>query len=509
MMRRRSFLMSLLAMGGRRVYLQNVSETGATVCWSGEGDFVEFGDGARAEGVWRNGHWEARLTGLRPGQVCSYRVGSYSGAFAAAGGGDCDFLVIGDTGSGSEEQGELAGQLVRERADFLIHTGDVAYPTGQAEAYEQRYLDYYHSLMGKTPFFPCPGNHDYYDTAAEPYFAFHDWPESGVSLAERGRYYSFVWGDATVISIDSNAPLEDARRRAVMLDWLERTLGASTTFWRVVFFHHPPMAAGPNQDDVMTALAREFVVPILERHRVQVVFNGHEHSYQRSVPRGGTVYFTTGGGGAPLYPVGSAGTVAMGASEYHYLRGALRGTRMTVEAVGLGGRVLDRTTLAPGPEIKAVVNAASCEARIGRGSPVSIFGWNLGSVVYGNGRRLEVLAATARQVNVALPGDLTGPVRFVVESENGRAEFVTEVRRWVPAVFPGVLADGGGVYVTGLMDYDGEVRVRVESARVTGRLVAGPVEGVQLVRFAMPVVIGKVEVAVEAAGEVSNRVMVG
>src|SRR5262245_39258783 len=97
--------------------------------------------------------------------------------------------------------------------------------------------------------------------------------------------------------------VEAAIDQGAMLRWLENDLAATRLFWRIVFFHHPPFAAGPNQNDAQCILARERIVPILERHGVQLVFNGHEHSYQRTEPLlaghivrpdQGIVYMTTG-----------------------------------------------------------------------------------------------------------------------------------------------------------------------------------------------------------------------
>jgi hypothetical protein len=127
-------------------------------------------------------------------------------------------------------------------------------------------------------------------------------------------------------------------------------------------FHHPPFAAGPNENDPKSIMARERIVPILERHGVQLVFNGHEHSYQRTEPllRGyvvrpgeGIVYITTGGGGSVLYPVYASPRVAAGASAYHYLKVENSGSRMLVRAIAADGSEIDRVVLAPPPVLFA------------------------------------------------------------------------------------------------------------------------------------------------------------
>src|SRR5262249_28468400 len=152
----------------------------------------------------------------------------------------------------------------------------------------------------------------------------------------RGRYYSFDWGNAHFISLDSNSDRSSgAFRRALtgtgdMLNWLDRDLRSTRQFWRVVFFHHPPFAGGLNAGDPVENDVHRFIVPILEANGVQLVLNGHEHNYQRTytlkedkvVPDGsGTVYLTAGGGGATLYTLPSTlPQTALQRFSHHYVR---------------------------------------------------------------------------------------------------------------------------------------------------------------------------------------------
>ena len=80
-----------------------------------------------------------------------------------------------------------------------------------------------------------------------------------------------------------------------------------------------------------------------DRYGVQVVFSGHEHSYQRSrfLQGGnecgadvGTAYFTSGGGGADLYrPNPDRPWWGVGESAYHYLRVTVDGPKMSVPSL--------------------------------------------------------------------------------------------------------------------------------------------------------------------------------
>ena len=47
--------------------------------------------------------------------------------------------------------------------------------------------------------------------------------------------------------------------------------------------HHLPYPLQHHLDDPITSRAQEQIVPILERHGVQLVLTGHEHTYQRTL----------------------------------------------------------------------------------------------------------------------------------------------------------------------------------------------------------------------------------
>ncbi|MGH9661182.1 MAG: metallophosphoesterase, partial [Bryobacteraceae bacterium] len=475
----------------RSPYLQNQRATRVTIRWT----TLEDGDGLVQFSTDRNYNrsvatravertpeetglnftyyrHHAVLTGLATDTQYYYRIqveGQDLDAgedleFRTTGAGSFDFLVIGDSGLGTSQQRELARLMERERASLLVHTGDLVYPDGTFEAYERRYFDYYQRLMRRMPFFPTPGNHDYYKTGGMPYVAVHSLPAESVPEADAGRYYSFELGNVHFICLDSNTPLERAARNlGPMLRWLETDLQNARRFWRVAYFHHPPFAGGPNQNDPLSRLVRDHIVPVLERHNVPIAFSGHEHSYQRSYPLrngqpvdtgAGTVYITSGGGGASLYPVYPNRQTAIGSSSYHYMRAQVTGSRMELRTIRPDGVEIDAFTIAPPPVLSngAVVNAASLSPEISAGGLVSIRGLQLaasesqalrvplprtlgGVVVRFNGRELPLLFTSPTQVNAQLPFDALGPGTLEVTTENGAAGVPVFVAEVAPAIF--------------------------------------------------------------------------
>lgn len=553
----------------RRPYVQNVRRSQVTVRWtteaageasvdvSGGGDFRKrypasstfFPSSSTGlpHSYYRH---EALITGLEPGSDYDYSIrldgeellADLDLRFRTAGVQAFTFLAVGDTGVGSAAQAQIAKLMQGERPRLVVHTGDVAYPTGQFEAYENRYFDYYHATMSRVPFYPCPGNHDYYETGARPYLAVHDLPGETVPAEDRGRYYSFDWADVHFVSLDTNETLVQASAgRNGMLQWLDRDLAQTKKFWRVVFFHHPPYAYGPNSTDGLSNLARVRIVPILERYGVPLVLNGHEHSYQRTRSINGVVYVTTGGGGADLYRVDRSNMLAASASRHHYLRSQVSGHDLTIRAIDENGQEFDQTVLRPPPLLarQGVVSAATFEPLIGSGSIVSIFGWQLGLGpvdargaaidpaattlrVTAGGKELPLLLVSPTQVNAVLPRGVSGRTELRLTTPGGSAAASINVVPVAAALFPivtnaagdAILAEApsraGAVvylYATGLAGYDGEVSVVLNGIWLAGRLSeTGP--GLQRIAFELPPMLGAGvhPVSVEAGGGRSNSV---
>ena len=72
---------------------------------------------------------------------------------------------------------------------------------------------------------------------------------------------------------------------SAMLLWLEADLAATTQDWIVAFWHHPPYSKGSHDSDTEIQLQemRQYALPILEDHGVDLVLAGHSHSYERSM----------------------------------------------------------------------------------------------------------------------------------------------------------------------------------------------------------------------------------
>src|SRR5215471_1228235 len=460
----------------RPPFLQSMRPDGVTVMWAtlqpGTG-YVRYASNGTRPGLARARRrtyfpsetgmpfayeqYQADLAGLRPNKQYVYSAmvnGQQIGDaqlchFRTAGPGPLDFLVLGDSGQSTPEQFAIASRMALEHPSFILHVGDIAYMDGTFAQYQSNYFPYYSGLMSCVPFFTTPGNHDYMTNNAAPYLALHSVPQRTVPINDRGRYYSFDWGNAHVVSLDSNASLEQAvEGNGKMLAWLENDLRFTRAFWRIVFFHHPPYATGMHQGDILCSWAREKIVPILEKYGVQVVFSGHEHSYQRSylvrdntttTQGDGTVYITSGGGGAVLYPVFAHPLLAVRQSSHHYIRAEMRGAQLTLRAIGINGSEIDNVMLSPAPAIDSADLSPMLwrSVVLMRGTRVQIVGRNLageegyssktllqlaGTVVTINDRPISLLYASPNRIDGFVPSGISGAATLRVTTPNGSSE---------------------------------------------------------------------------------------
>ncbi|MBI4802287.1 MAG: metallophosphoesterase [Elusimicrobia bacterium] len=223
-----------------------------------------------------------------------------------------NFLAFGDSGSGSEEQLELAAQMEKFDPDFIAHTGDMVESGLDANA-NMQYFGPYKKMLAKYPFFLALGNHDYGNRneskkfLRENYIPFHSMPRTGLPP----YFYYFDEGNARFFVLDANyfsgakwaQPLDKGSKQ---YKWLERFLSKTEKTWKFVMLHQPVYSTGAHGAIEAQRAALE---PLFQKYKVDMVFQGHDHNYERTRPvkdgipddKEGIVYITFGGGGRPLY----------------------------------------------------------------------------------------------------------------------------------------------------------------------------------------------------------------
>jgi acid phosphatase type 7 len=85
--------------------------------------------------------------------------------------------------------------------------------------------------------------------------------------------------------------------------------------------------------------------PLFEHYGVNIVFSGHDHNYEHTIPIGGVTYVVSGGGGRSLYPAATSEWTAFSKASYHASYVSIDGGRLSLEAVEPDDTVMDRLDL--------------------------------------------------------------------------------------------------------------------------------------------------------------------
>jgi len=301
------------------------------------------------------------MSGLADAQTYDYRITLasgrelFNGTFKTlpASGAPIQFIVFGDSGHGYQDQYTLAQQMIKHKPDFLLHTGDLVYTDGARFRYEARFFAPYHDLIDHVPFFPCLGNHDVaIDDTALAYESVFELPQNGPPGRRPDHEYWFDVGPARIAVLDSNVSMQDME--TYFVPWLRQVFTPDAPQWRIVSFHHPPYTGGKYKGDLAV---RKTLVPVFEEVGVDVVFNGHDHNYQRLKPiRDGQVaddgiqYIVTGAGGARLYDVKRAGAehvVVFDCTHHSATFVQIAGDTMKLQQFDTKGDVIDTYEFTP------------------------------------------------------------------------------------------------------------------------------------------------------------------
>ena len=187
------------------------------------------------------------------------------------------------------------------KAAFVIHAGDLINRANR----DGEWGEWFYATGFLHRMIPCiatPGNHEYFrqdedserelSTHWRPTFAF---PKHGPKGLEETAYYVDYQG-ARIIALNSN------EKQPEQVTWLRDVLKERKARWVIVTFHHPLYASAEGRDN--TEL-RDLWQPAFDEFRVDLVLQGHDHTYARSglmthenvgtgvtarSPKAGTVY---------------------------------------------------------------------------------------------------------------------------------------------------------------------------------------------------------------------------
>jgi hypothetical protein len=329
---------------------------------------------------------EVHVCGLQPATKYFYKVGnkgawskvfSVTTAPTTGSSSPLTIAVTGDARTNPSIWAQVQQKVAAEGINLQIFSGD-AVDLGVNQVswndFFQKTVDgvaaYEH--LASAPFMPANGNHEDLGINYVAQFAL---PQE-ISGRENGvgkEWYSFDYGNVHVISLNDTSTTEKLLEEDET-NWLKADLAKvdrTKTPWIFVNHHRPLYSCSKthgSEEDV-----RALWQPLYDEYKVDIVFNGHVHDYERTKPiRGldssgngiivegdangapvngnGTVYVVSGGAGAPLYEEFKEDVcTAIGVHTYEATRNyvilKINGKTLEYKAYRLDGSPLDSFTL--------------------------------------------------------------------------------------------------------------------------------------------------------------------
>ena len=255
--------------------------------------------------------------------------------------GSIRFAVIGDTGTASTAQYDVAKQMAAFRTkfafDFVIMVGDNLYGgSASANDFKTKFEGPYAQLLGdKVKFYAALGNHD--NPSERNY---KDWNMGGQ------RYYTWRASPGGLAKIGSPGvrffALDSNYMDKPQLDWVESELKKSSSEWKIAFFHHPLYSSGRTHGSSLDLRAQ--LEPLFMKYGVAVVLTGHDHFYERIKVQNGIYHWVCGAGGSLRkgdLDRGTGLTEVGFDSDYSFMLVEIDGADLYFQAISRTGQTVD------------------------------------------------------------------------------------------------------------------------------------------------------------------------
>ncbi|OOM16564.1 purple acid phosphatase family protein [Clostridium saccharobutylicum] len=279
--------------------------------------------------------YSTTLTNLTPGTTYEYQVvGTYindeagiytTNTFKTESNNNTStkFIVFGDSQSGIPTNPEYTPwhNTVTEAydqnpdANFVVNMGDLV-EIGQSYQHWNNWFAAANGVINNIPEMPVQGNHetyknnDYDSSSPQDFTSQFSVPQNGPD-GHIGQTYSYNYGNIHFVVLDSQedeeAPENDSFLKQ-QASWLDNDLANNAQKWTIVMFHKTPYY---NKQTRNNPAVKDILTPIIEKHHVDIVFNGHDHGVSRTYPINrnnyysdyskGTVYYVTGRSGNKYY----------------------------------------------------------------------------------------------------------------------------------------------------------------------------------------------------------------
>ena len=159
--------------------------------------------------------------------------------------------------------------------NFVISAGDQINKTGQPK--EEEYAAYLNpEILSGLPVATTIGNHD----SLNPDYDYHFYNpnQTGNGLTQAGGDYYYSYGPALFIVLNTNN-YNAAEHQKTIEDAIAAYPDAT---WRIVTIHQDIYGSGLDHSDTDGMILRTQLTPIFDANDIDVVLQGHDHTYSRS-----------------------------------------------------------------------------------------------------------------------------------------------------------------------------------------------------------------------------------
>ena len=158
---------------------------------------------------------------------------------------------------------------------FIISAGDQVNKTGQAK--EEEYAGYLSpDVLAGLPVATTIGNHDSLNADYMYHFNNPNATEYGATQAGGDYYYSY--GNGLFIVLNTNNYNVAEHKKAIE----EAVASDPDAAWRIVTIHQDIYGTGLDHSDTDGMILRTQLTPIFDEFDIDVVLQGHDHTYSRS-----------------------------------------------------------------------------------------------------------------------------------------------------------------------------------------------------------------------------------
>ena len=158
---------------------------------------------------------------------------------------------------------------------FIISAGDQVNKTGQPK--EEEYAGYLSAdALSYLPVATAIGNHDSLNPDYQYHFNNPNATDYGTTAAGGDYYYSYGNGLFIVLNTNNYNVAEHKQAIAEAVD------SDPDAAWRIVTIHQDIYGSGLDHSDTDGMILRTQLTPIFDQYDIDVVLQGHDHTYSRS-----------------------------------------------------------------------------------------------------------------------------------------------------------------------------------------------------------------------------------